>query len=94
MPDDRASMAHLSLRAPADIVERLDRIAAILERDRSWLVIRALRQYLDREGREIIEDAEAIASLHRGEGVPAEDVMRELDEIVDEPEQRTRKAAR
>lgn len=95
MPDDRVTTAHLSLRAPSDLVEQFDRIAGILQRDRSWVVLRALRQYLDREGREVLEDAEAIAALDRGESMPFEDVLREIDEIVDGAEQRAnRKAAR
>jgi predicted transcriptional regulator len=35
---------------PADVVERLDKVAAILERPRSWVVLLAIRQYLADEG--------------------------------------------
>jgi predicted transcriptional regulator len=94
MPEERPPLAHLSLRAPGDIVERLDRVAAILDRERSWVVVRALAQYLEREGREILEDAESIEALRRGKGITAEAAFAELDTIVDAPEPRAPKTPR
>ncbi|HXQ51724.1 MAG TPA: ribbon-helix-helix protein, CopG family [Stellaceae bacterium] len=85
---------HITLRAPAEIVEALDRVAAILDRDRSWLMLRAMRQFLDREGREILEDARAIAALDRGESVKFEDALAELDEIIDGADRKKRRRAR
>jgi predicted transcriptional regulator len=82
MANDAATATHLSVRAPTDLVETLDRIAGILERDRSWVIVRALRQYIEREGSEVLEDAEAIAELDRGEGVPADEVIRSLKQII------------
>ena len=70
MPDDQPMTSHVSLRVPNDVVEAFDRIAAALERTRSWVMLRALRQYLDDgEGREIEQDTESIAELDRGESV-------------------------
>ena len=88
------SATHLTLRAPPDLAAALDRIAAILERDRSWVMLRALRQYLEGEGREILEDAAAIAALDKGESIPFEDVLRELDEIIDGGRPKARRRAR
>jgi predicted transcriptional regulator len=93
MSDDRGAIAHLSLRAPIAVVEQFDRVAAVLQRDRSWVVLRALRQYLDREGREVLEDAEAIAALAHGEGLPFEDALRDVDGIIDGPEPKARRKA-
>ena len=58
LPDDRPLTSHVSLRVPNDVIEAFDRIAGALERPRSWVMLRALRQYLEREGREIEEDTE------------------------------------
>jgi predicted transcriptional regulator len=74
--------SHVSLRVPNDIVEAFDRLAAALERPRSWVMLRALRHYLEQEGREIDEDTESLAELDRGERIPFEEVLDRLREIV------------
>jgi predicted transcriptional regulator len=72
----------VSLRVPADLIETLDKIAAVLERPRSWVMLRALRQYVADEGQEVLDVQEGIAELDRGEGIPIEDVLAEMDEII------------
>jgi predicted transcriptional regulator len=81
MPEGTNSMP-VSLRVPADLIETLDKIAAALERPRSWVMLRALRQYIADEGQEILDVQEGIAELDRGEGIPIEDVLAEMDEII------------
>jgi predicted transcriptional regulator len=75
MPEGPTSIP-ISLRVPADLIETLDKIAAALERSRSWVMLRALRQYVADEGQEGIAEAE------RGEMVPIEDVLAEMDAII------------
>jgi predicted transcriptional regulator len=87
VPDDAPMTGHVSLRVPHDLIEALDRIAAALERPRSWVMLRALRLYLDDEGAEVLEDAESIAELDRGEIITSEEVERKLDTIMAEAEQ-------
>jgi len=83
MPDDsRLPSTHVTLRLPADLVERFDRLATAMERSRSWVMLRALRQYLDAEGAEIAEDIESIAELDRGEGEPFETSLKEIEQII------------
>ena len=81
MPEGPASIP-VSLRVPADLIETLDKIAAALERSRSWVMLRALRQYVADEGQEVLDVQEGIAELDRGEGIPIEDVLAEVDEII------------
>ena len=81
MPEGTASIP-VSLRVPADLIETLDKIAAALERSRSWVMLRALRQYVADEGQEVLDVQEGIAELDRGEGIPIEDVLAEMDEII------------
>jgi predicted transcriptional regulator len=81
MPEGTSSMP-VSLRVPADLIETLDKIAAVLERPRSWVMLRALRQYIADEGQEVLDVQEGIAELDRGEGIPIEDVLAEMDEII------------
>ena len=81
MPEGTASLP-VSLRVPADLIETLDKIAAVLERPRSWVMLRALRQYIADEGQEVLDIQEGIAELDRGEGVSIDDVLAEMDEII------------
>ena len=49
-------------------------------------MVRALRQYLEDEGAEIAEDVDSLAELDRGEIVSAEDLRRQVEEIIADPE--------
>ena len=82
MPNDSAGSTHVSLRVPGDLIQAFDKLAALLDRPRSWVMLRALRQYIEDEGAELTEDAESLAELDRGEIVSAEDVRRRVGEII------------
>jgi predicted transcriptional regulator len=81
MPDGAGSTP-ISLRVPLDVLEQLDQIASAIDRPRSWIFLRALRKYLAEEGAEILDVQEGITQLDRGEAVPLEDAIAELEEIV------------
>jgi predicted transcriptional regulator len=81
MPDD-VGAASISLRIPADLLQKLDRITTIVERPRSWVLLRAIRQFLDDEGQEILDVQEGIEQLDRGEGIPFDQVMDELRDMI------------
>jgi predicted transcriptional regulator len=81
MPDDVVTMP-VSLRVPSDVLEKLDKIANVLERPRSWVMLRALRRYIADEGQEVLDVQEGIAEADRGEVIDAEDVLAEIDEII------------
>jgi predicted transcriptional regulator len=85
MPEGAASIP-VSLRVPTDLIETLDKIAAALGRPRSWVMLRALRQYVADEGQEMLDVQEGIAELDRGEGIPIEEVLAEMDEIIERAE--------
>ena len=83
MPDDHRVARCLSLRLPSDLIEAFDQLAAALDRSRSWVMVRALRQYIDDgEGAEIAEDTESLAELDRGEIVSSEESLRRVREII------------
>jgi len=82
LPDDHSGSSHVSLRVPDQIIEAFDKLAAMLDRSRSWVMLRALTQYLEDEGAEVAEDAESLAELDRGESVSAEDVRRRVEGIT------------
>lgn len=59
----------ISLRVPKDMLERFERIGSALDRDRSWVMLQAFQFYLEREGQDILTDAEGLAAVERGETV-------------------------
>ena len=82
--------AQVSLRLPARLVAEFDGIATILERDRTWVMQKALSQYLANEGAEILRDAQGLDELDRGESVDLEDVLEKARTIIDAAEYRRR----
>jgi predicted transcriptional regulator len=77
MPDGSSAIP-VSVRLPADLIEALDVIATAVERSRSWIIMRALRQYLADEGAEILDVQQGIAEADRGETVSVEEVLAEM----------------
>ena len=83
MPDDQAISGKVSLEVPGDMLEAYDKLAAALERPREWVMLRALRDYLeDGEGAEIAEDSESLAELDRGEYASFEETIKKVQEII------------
>jgi predicted transcriptional regulator len=72
----------ISVRLPAELVEKLDRVAAIMERPRSWVILDAIREYLADEGQEVLDIQAGIEEAERGETVPFEEVLAELEEKI------------
>ena len=81
MPEETNALP-ISMPVPSDVIERLDKIAAALGRPRSWVILRAIRQYLADEGQEVLDVQEGIEEADRGECVPFEEVLAEMDEII------------
>ena len=81
MPDD-VRPKPVSVRLPPELLEKLDKIAAALERSRSWVLVHAFREYLKDEGQEILDVQEGSEQLERGESVTSEQLFAELDEII------------
>jgi predicted transcriptional regulator len=80
--DGTVEKTQLSLWVPVDLVESFELIAKALDRDRSWVMVRALRQYLDTEGADIIQEAAGLASLDRGEGLDFDSVIAEATAVI------------
>ncbi len=72
----------VSLRLPTALVGEFDRLADILDRDRTWVMQKALGAYLVSEGAEILADAEGLEELDRGENVDLDDVLEKARKLV------------
>jgi predicted transcriptional regulator len=82
MPDGSAGAVPISVRLPAEIVEKLDKVAAIMERPRSWVILDAVREYLADEGQEALDIQAGIEEGERRETVPFEEVLAEMEEKI------------
>ena len=69
----------ITVRTDPDTLERLDRLAGTLDRSRNDLVNQALRVYLHQQARQIEEIEAGLAELDKGEGVPHQLAMADLE---------------
>lgn len=88
-----ADKTQISIRVPTSTVEAFERIARILERDRTWVMLRAFSRYLEQEGVHIVNDAEGLKALDRGEGIDFDSVMDEAENIIAAAERKRRAIA-
>lgn len=86
--DGVTGKVQVSIRLPAEMCEAFDTIANALERDRTWVMLRAFKQYLETDGAEILAEAAGIAELDRGDSVDFDDVMRDVDAAIADAKQR------
>lgn len=72
----------LTLRLPTDVLADVEKLAAICERSRSWIILRALKAYLAAEGKELMALAEADRDIDAGHGTDLDDVISEVEALL------------
>ena len=82
--------SHISLRLPTELVQKFDKIAEYLERDRTWVILQALNQYFEEgeEGADLLDEAEGYAKLDRGEGIQLDEVIEGALMVIEDAEKR------
>jgi predicted transcriptional regulator len=79
MENQRNLSDPLTLRLPSDVLADIEKVAHISGRSRSWVMVRAMKAYLAREGREIL-DIEAARQSAMEEGATGlDDLLAEMD---------------
>ena len=73
-----------TVRAETDIVHQLDSMAGALDRSRNYLVNQALREYLKTHAWQVEKITQGIAAADRGEFADHDDVMREMEELIEQ----------
>ena len=74
--------APIAIRLPLDILAEIESIGRACERTRSWVMVRALRQYLANEGRDILSAVEGRRQIAEGQAHDADAVLIEIDAII------------
>lgn len=72
----------IALRLPVDVLAEIEAIGQACERTRSWVMVRALKQYLASEGRDILAAVEGRRQIAEGHAHDADAVLMEIDAIV------------
>ena len=69
----------LAFRVPAEKAEQLDRLAAVTDRPRSWLLEQALDAYLETHAWQVERIQQGLEDVRAGRVVPHEEVAAWLD---------------
>ncbi len=69
------AMRTASIRLDEEKLTRLDRLAAAIDRSRSWVINQAIEQYLDHEEWFAEAVREGVAAADRGELVPHDEAV-------------------
>lgn len=72
----------ITLRLPVDILGDIQKIAETCDRPRSWVMVRALRHYLAREGADILAVRKGREQVDQGDVHDIDDVLQEIDGII------------
>jgi len=74
----------ITIRAESETVEKISAIAKAMDRSRNWVIEDALKQYVEQQAWFIEGIQQAKTSLASEKGIPHEEVMVEISELIDE----------
>lgn len=72
----------ITLRIPEDVLADIETIAQATERSRSWVIVRALRTYLQQEGAEILAYRQGLEEVAAGQVEDIDQVLEDLQRIA------------
>ena len=72
----------LTLRLPIDLLADVERIAETCDRPRSWVIVRALRHYMAREGADVLAIRKGRDQVEGGDVHAPDDVLAEIDAMI------------
>jgi len=74
--------AVVTARIDGDLAERLDRLAALRDRSRAWLIEKAIGAFVEEELALRGSLAEADAAIEAGNGIPHDEAMARLKAAI------------
>ena len=72
----------ITVRTDPEVVAQIAALAEAMNRSRNWVIEEALKQYIETQSWQIEGIKQAQASLARGEGIPFDDVVAEMDALI------------
>lgn len=76
----------ITVRVSKELRERLEAVAKATRRSKSFLSNEAIERYVESEEDFIASIKQGMKELDEGKGIPHEEVMREIDEIIADAE--------
>jgi predicted transcriptional regulator len=75
-----------SIRLSDETMAKLDKLAAAMERPRSWIIEQAIKEYIADNAWQVEQIREALDDYRAGTAklIPHEEVMRHIDEMIRE----------
>ena len=74
----------ITVRTDPEVAAQIAFLAQAMDRSRNWVIEEALKQYIQTQSWQIEGIKQAQASLARGEGVPFDAVMEEIEELIEQ----------
>ena len=72
----------ITIRTDSELAVKVAALASAMGRSRNWVIEDALRQYVEAQAWQIEGIKDAMASLDKGEGIPHEQVMSEMEALL------------
>jgi len=77
----------ITVRTDPEIAAKITALAEAMDRSRNWVIEEALKQYIETQSWQIEGIKRAQESLARGEGIPFDDVMEEMETLIEQTAQ-------
>lgn len=77
-----SGMESITIRVPADLLEKIDIISEATERSRIFLIVRALRTSMMNEGKDLMNLIIGKRQLARGESESIDDLIADMERII------------
>jgi len=74
----------ITIRTESNTVKKIGAIARAMDRSRNWVIEEALKQYIDQQAWYLEGIQQAQASLEAGKGIPHEELMAEISELIND----------
>jgi predicted transcriptional regulator len=74
----------ITVRTDPEVVAQIAFLAQAMYRSRNWVIEEALKQYIQAQSWQLEGIKQAQASLDRGEGIPFDAVMEEMDTLIEQ----------
>jgi predicted transcriptional regulator len=74
----------MTVRTDPEVAAQIAFLAEAMDRSRNWVIEEALKQYIQTQSWQIDGIKQAQASLDRGEGIPFDAVMEEMEALIEQ----------
>ncbi len=74
----------ITVRTDPEVAAQIAFLAQAMDRSRNWVIEEALKQYIQAQSWQLEGIKQAQASLDRGEGIPFDAVMEEMDALIEQ----------